>query len=197
MDTSTRERRQNWLLLRRLTFHTHNNSHKLRSSFILPTSIAFLTLESSLECWKKHKNRAEFVVTTLIPDLDFYSKTSPCIFVITMPSSSQQNAAQNVASTLDTDEAKKQKGPASRSYKLPIMMLCAVVGYAICQLDLTLGTNPSMPAIRGFTTTNYMNNGNGKKPILQISVLGERNSGTRWTWGYVQEIRSSQFGVLY
>jgi hypothetical protein len=91
---------------------------------------------------------------------------------------------------LDTDEVKKQKGPASRSYKLPIMALCAILGYGLCQLDLTLGTDSPFTTtptgMRGFTTNNYLNNGktgNVKKPILQISVLGERNSGTRWTWG--------------
>ena len=107
------------------------------------------------------------------------------------------SSAQNGPSKLETDAAaKKLKGPATsssscssstRSYKIPVIVLCAVLGYGICQLDLSFQSTRSMPVIRSFTTSNYMNNGNGdgKKPILQISVVGERNSGTRWTWGYV------------
>lgn len=110
-----------------------------------------------------------------------------CLFayptMVTLP----QHSPSPSEHSLDVDDNKKQKGPSSRSYKLPVMVLCAVLGYGLCQLDLSAGTLPSMPAMRGFTTTSYLNNGNSntnaKKPILQISILGERNSGTRWTWG--------------
>ncbi len=101
---------------------------------------------------------------------------------------SPQHSPSSSMNSLDLDNIKKQKGP-SRSYKVPVMVLCAVLGYGICQLDLSAGTLTSMPEMRSFTTGSYFNNGNGngfansKKPIKQISILGERNSGTRWTWG--------------
>lgn len=90
--------------------------------------------------------------------------------------------------SFDSDRVKKEQGPhasSHRSYKLPIMFLCAIFGYGICQLDLTLGTVPSSMPRTSFTTSNYLKNGKigAKRPILQITVLGERNSGTRWTWG--------------
>ena len=87
---------------------------------------------------------------------------------MTLPQSSEMDR-RHVAST--------------RSYKLPVLFVCAILGYAIWQLDLNMGT--SGDAEPSFFASSYLKNGkvDGKKPILQISVLGERNSGTRWTWG--------------
>lgn len=90
--------------------------------------------------------------------------------------------------TMDPDSAdlKKELGlssstaAASRTYKLSAMILCAIFGYGLCQLDLSVG---SINAVRGSYASGQSMAHGSKKPILQISVLGERNSGTRWTWG--------------
>jgi hypothetical protein len=65
-----------------------------------------------------------------------------------------------------------------RSYKHAwYLTVWALIVYAVCQLNVSVGSISDI--------TNYMysnNDSNGPKKIFQISILGERNSGTRWTW---------------
>ena len=91
------------------------------------------------------------------------------LFVMSVPSQSREMDRKQVTST--------------RSYKLPVLFVCAILGYALWQLDLYTGT--SGDAESELSVSSSLKNGKGdeKKPILQISILGERNSGTRWTWG--------------
>ena len=73
---------------------------------------------------------------------------------------------------------KPQKTPSST--RVWYLLLCAVAVYGICQLDVSVLSLESVLDGSSAATNN------NPKPILQISVLGERNSGTRWTWGYVK-----------
>jgi hypothetical protein len=81
----------------------------------------------------------------------------------------------------EQEDTKKKQQPNNRHpYRLPAMLLCAVFGYGLCQLDISLADMTA--GIGGSATYASRSAGkNGKKPIAQISVLGERNSGTRWT----------------
>jgi hypothetical protein len=73
------------------------------------------------------------------------------------------------------DNYSKTQKPKTKSFThVWFLLLCAVAAYAICRLDLSI---LSLTSVAGEERAGV------KKPILQISVLGERNSGTRWTWG--------------
>jgi hypothetical protein len=100
--------------------------------------------------------------------------SSPLVPHTTLPST------QPIMLQEQEDKKKKQQPNNRHPYRLPVMLLCAVLGYGLCQLDISLAD--STVSIGGGVTYASMSAGkNGKKPIAQISVLGERNSGTRWT----------------
>jgi len=73
---------------------------------------------------------------------------------------------------------KNQKPKRRRSYAKVWCLVVAIGFYGISQLDIS-ALNISTLSLNALGTTLHSDN---KKPILQISVLGERNSGTRWTW---------------
>jgi hypothetical protein len=82
-------------------------------------------------------------------------------------------------------------------------MMIAGAGFALTAMDMSFISIKAMTSVmtgetspptvktgsgskvheNAFTSGNKKNS--GKEKILQISVLGERNSGTRWTFGYV------------
>ena len=71
----------------------------------------------------------------------------------------------------------KNQKPATKSSSMLrfwLLLVCGVSLVALGQLDVSV---LSLSSVFSTETTG------GKRPIRQISVLGERNSGTRWTWG--------------
>lgn len=68
-------------------------------------------------------------------------------------------------------------------YRVSLMVVCAIFGYALCQFDMSMGSMQGASSL----SANSLTSSTGQRPILQVSVLGERNSGTRWTWGHLSQ----------
>jgi hypothetical protein len=94
-----------------------------------------------------------------------------------MPSPTRHHVDASTQSTKDNmDPNSKNSRSSSSTSKLWLLVACGIVVYAVLQLDIS----------RLSLSTNNVNAAKSvpkqKRKIRQISIIGERNSGTRWTY---------------
>ena len=84
---------------------------------------------------------------------------------------------------------KKPKGRGNVLVKVSLVLICAIMGFATLfdSSNVGMGSVISAPAKRetiSYTATDKESSRTeSKRKIRQISIIGERNSGTRWTFG--------------